>query len=166
MVNGVTVPVSANGAFQYTYQPSAEGLELITVKLLDRAGNEVNAYRSFLFGRFKEWATPVNSSLGAFASTYALDALEQAMVNALSSGLISELITSSIEPGQSFTVEELEIRRPPVINLEPREGYLDVNLSLSLRVNFTLTSPVSAACLLYTSPSPRDRQKSRMPSSA
>ena len=29
-----------------------------------------------------------------------------------------------------------------------------------------VTSGVSSACLLYTSPSPRDRQKSRMPSSA
>ena len=28
------------------------------------------------------------------------------------------------------------------------------------------TNVVSTACLLYTSPSPRDRQKSRMPSSA
>ena len=27
-------------------------------------------------------------------------------------------------------------------------------------------SAISSACLLYTSPSPRDRQKSRMPSSA
>ena len=29
-----------------------------------------------------------------------------------------------------------------------------------------MTSATSAICLLYTSPSPRDRQKSRMPSSA
>ena len=32
------------------------------------------------------------------------------------------------------------------------------------RINKVL--PGSASCLLYTSPSPRDRQKSRMPSSA
>ena len=30
----------------------------------------------------------------------------------------------------------------------------------------TFTAPTSGTCLLYTSPSPRDRQKSRMPSSA
>ena len=30
----------------------------------------------------------------------------------------------------------------------------------------TLTPPLYPTCLLYTSPSPRDRQKSRMPSSA
>ena len=29
-----------------------------------------------------------------------------------------------------------------------------------------VTTAISKACLLYTSPSPRDRQKSRMPSSA
>ena len=31
---------------------------------------------------------------------------------------------------------------------------------------FVTQSTLSAGCLLYTSPSPRDRQKSRMPSSA
>ena len=31
---------------------------------------------------------------------------------------------------------------------------------------FYLTVPSKKGCLLYTSPSPRDRQKSRMPSSA
>ena len=30
----------------------------------------------------------------------------------------------------------------------------------------TITNLISRVCLLYTSPSPRDRQKSRMPSSA
>ena len=33
-------------------------------------------------------------------------------------------------------------------------------------VQLVNTAGVFAACLLYTSPSPRDRQKSRMPSSA
>ena len=33
-------------------------------------------------------------------------------------------------------------------------------------VNLTDTINGNRACLLYTSPSPRDRQKSRMPSSA
>ena len=32
--------------------------------------------------------------------------------------------------------------------------------------SFVYTSTGSGTCLLYTSPSPRDRQKSRMPSSA
>ena len=33
-------------------------------------------------------------------------------------------------------------------------------------INLTPVSPTAYSCLLYTSPSPRDRQKSRMPSSA
>ena len=33
-------------------------------------------------------------------------------------------------------------------------------------VNFKQLSKLNVGCLLYTSPSPRDRQKSRMPSSA
>ena len=36
----------------------------------------------------------------------------------------------------------------------------------SSEVNLATTNDVNTACLLYTSPSPRDRQKSRMPSSA
>ena len=40
---------------------------------------------------------------------------------------------------------------PPYPNLDPRVGLVEVP---------------SLDCLLYTSPSPRDRQKSRMPSSA
>ena len=31
-------------------------------------------------------------------------------------------------------------------------------------INFTYTSDVAEACLLYTSPSPRDKRQSRMPS--
>ena len=34
------------------------------------------------------------------------------------------------------------------------------------RIHAKLLKPVSARCLLYTSPSPRDRTRSRMPSSA
>ena len=37
------------------------------------------------------------------------------------------------------------------------------NLDLSNKPNFTMTTP---GCLLYTSPSPRDSRRSRMPSSA
>ena len=32
--------------------------------------------------------------------------------------------------------------------------------------SFAVTTELAISCLLYTSPSPRDRQKSRMPSSA
>ena len=44
----------------------------------------------------------------------------------------------------------------------PRRSNFDIIMHMvSLR-----GSPVYIGCLLYTSPSPRDRQKSRMPSSA
>ena len=39
--------------------------------------------------------------------------------------------------------------------------------SLSLKAQLLIEAPaLTTTCLLYTSPSPRDRQKSRMPSSA
>ena len=39
-------------------------------------------------------------------------------------------------------------------------------ISSSDKIIFPGVGQASSACLLYTSPSPRDRQKSRMPSSA
>ena len=47
------------------------------------------------------------------------------------------------------------------INVVP---YIDV--MLVLLVIFMITAPLLTTCLLYTSPSPRDRTRSRMPSSA
>ena len=40
------------------------------------------------------------------------------------------------------------------------------NINSDYRVSASLQQAIGEACLLYTSPSPRDRQKSRMPSSA
>ena len=45
------------------------------------------------------------------------------------------------------------------------EAFEQMDYSLDNGVNFWDTAELYA-CLLYTSPSPRDRQKSRMPSSA
>ena len=45
-------------------------------------------------------------------------------------------------------------------------GTLDGYASFIVYAEFTNPTDVLSACLLYTSPSPRDRQKSRMPSSA
>ena len=44
-----------------------------------------------------------------------------------------------------------------------RQDPLNYSISGS---NLTFNSATPSGCLLYTSPSPRDRQKSRMPSSA
>ena len=43
---------------------------------------------------------------------------------------------------------------------------LDRNLTVAAGARALVASFASYGCLLYTSPSPRDRQKSRMPSSA
>ena len=55
------------------------------------------------------------------------------------------------------------------LTLDPQGREAHVNVSYQdigqLRALSVKTVP-SLACLLYTSPSPRDRQKSRMPSSA
>ena len=45
------------------------------------------------------------------------------------------------------------------------QGYIAITDSGIVRVRI-IRDEVSTFCLLYTSPSPRDRQKSRMPSSA
>ena len=65
--------------------------------------------------------------------------------------------------------------KPAMKRFEPDSGWSDAVTPLML-VNehhspnnnkiATQTEALSADCLLYTSPSPRDRQKSRMPSSA
>ena len=45
--------------------------------------------------------------------------------------------------------------------------YLSLLLEWNEKMNLTaITDKKDVVCLLYTSPSPRDRQKSRMPSSA
>ena len=52
-------------------------------------------------------------------------------------------------------VEEMEFREEKEPSEKPGESILKVH-----------ASGICGSCLLYTSPSPRDRQKSRMPSSA
>ena len=49
---------------------------------------------------------------------------------------------------------------------EVTAGYQSVSISLLDVLHITRRYAVYMICLLYTSPSPRDRQKSRMPSSA
>ena len=57
---------------------------------------------------------------------------------------------------------EVEIRRVVTVFRELRRGVTEDGKT-SLKIP---SGTLSTACLLYTSPSPRDRQKSRMPSSA
>ena len=48
----------------------------------------------------------------------------------------------------------------------PKPGYLEAMRAITERYGIVLIIDEVITCLLYTSPSPRDRQKSRMPSSA
>ena len=59
---------------------------------------------------------------------------------------------------QAISIRQNDTRQLPAE--EARQNLIYVNEALSRIENGTYT------CLLYTSPSPRDRQKSRMPSSA
>ena len=55
----------------------------------------------------------------------------------------------------------VEVREELVTSVTKTGGHLASNLGV-----VELTIGLHRVCLLYTSPSPRDRQKSRMPSSA
>ena len=64
---------------------------------------------------------------------------------------------------------ECEVRRRIALAKEAFNKKKDLmcgSLSLQLEKRIVKAFVWSIACLLYTSPSPRDRQKSRMPSSA
>ena len=56
----------------------------------------------------------------------------------------------------SASISELELEKPA-------EGSVQIKVSHS---SLNYKDALSASCLLYTSPSPRDRTSSRMPSSA
>ena len=54
-----------------------------------------------------------------------------------------------------------------VVNTETNEQYMDTETTPEeIDTHDTYEAENHMSCLLYTSPSPRDRQKSRMPSSA
>ena len=71
----------------------------------------------------------------------------------------------NIEPNGDLYVclEMADAGMAPIGNGVAGEWYTD---ALSLYASRSKNLPQSCSCLLYTSPSPRDRQKSRMPSSA
>ena len=75
---------------------------------------------------------------------------EQEYMNKLADAMIPYLRTNGIQ----YTRHKIGPNVGQSIR-DSNAGYYDLHLALH-----------SNACLLYTSPSPRDRQKSRMPSSA
>ena len=49
---------------------------------------------------------------------------------------------------------------------EGKQGLIKIALKYDSKTKIPIIKKLGRICLLYTSPSPRDRQKSRMPSSA
>ena len=77
----------------------------------------------------------------------------------ISSADVSEVLVS---PGDSVSVDDI------ILVLESEKASMEIpseNEGIIKKV-FISTGDQVKTCLLYTSPSPRDRQKSRMPSSA
>ena len=66
----------------------------------------------------------------------------------------------------SFLKESLDIIRPKVVVTLGTVALNAINQILSTRFQLSQNVAQSISCLLYTSPSPRDRTRSRMPSSA
>ena len=70
------------------------------------------------------------------------------------------------ETGSEILVEDcFASRNTQITNIAHHHCQLDI-IQLKNRIILQITTDHCDDCLLYTSPSPRDRQKSRMPSSA
>ena len=64
------------------------------------------------------------------------------------------------------SVEDLEVKAGKVTGVVTATGEIFETSRVVLTTGTFLKGLIHIGCLLYTSPSPRDRQKSRMPSSA
>ena len=73
-----------------------------------------------------------------------------------------EISLEEVSPG---TVQEYQDSIYMRISFYDKDGDLGENFTDDPNL-FVVDNRLGLACLLYTSPSPRDRQKSRMPSSA
>ena len=78
-------------------------------------------------------------------------------------------MSETLDPKNTLLLVALEKELPkkllPTWNIY-YTGVGKVNAALSVVAAFNLYKPNVIICLLYTSPSPRDRTRSRMPSSA
>ena len=70
---------------------------------------------------------------------------------------------NTIDIDKSIDTTAIAIRHKNILNKNSTYQFIKNNISIA---KTPTEEEVSKACLLYTSPSPRDRQKSRMPSSA
>ena len=70
----------------------------------------------------------------------------------------------AIDPNELKTEQQIDSAVSPAAR---PDNILDPGFNLTLRpMRYQVFFDMYKDCLLYTSPSPRDRQKSRMPSSA
>ena len=135
--------------------------------------------------------THFNLKGASIHSSWIVEELRKLNLKSVKSILSPDIISDSFEDNLK-TIDELEgwktVLGSPQShilqsgNSEPQYGYDDLNFysgfqALELKSDSTFSRNVvrrtfgeiskgSYICLLYTSPSPRDRQKSRMPSSA
>ena len=92
-----------------------------------------------------------------------LTIMDEIKIKRVVEGLIDTFLMAgevSIKLRKEGLNKEIKSDNTPVSN-----GDLEVNKIITKKL-LELTPDIPIVCLLYTSPSPRDRQKSRMPSSA
>ena len=95
-------------------------------------------------------------------------------ITGASSGIGSELAVQLAEAGNTVVVSARGVEKLEAIaQMSSSMGGSIVPLAYDVtqdeetdNIRAKLTAITGSLCLLYTSPSPRDRQKSRMPSSA
>ena len=122
------------------------------------SGGTLDAMAAELFGD-DDTPAPADDA-PEFALTHAMQGLDG----------VAE-VEKALAAGDPFAVAFIDIRMPPGIDgreTAKRIRALDPDINLVIVTGYSDFSPIEIAkvCLLYTSPSPRDRSLSRMPSSA
>ena len=113
-----------------------------------------------------EWL--LNYRGGSFLMPHLVTIEEELMIRGVSyqiltEGQVSQIKTQIANPEVNMEVVQLEKPTKIAVYTPPNKQPWDDAVTMVLEY---AEIPYDKICLLYTSPSPRDRQKSRMPSSA
>ena len=155
-VNGQEVLVESNGRFQFSYTPEM-GLRRPFVIARDRAGNESSTSRGFLYGRFKQWTTPLDRGARGEIRQEAFEVLEETIERALKGGVIEDLIAQNMINSDDINIEDISFQDLS-LDLEPRAGFISASISFyDLRVFFELNSPRTRGDV-YISPATLDAE--------